>query len=306
MKAVIPILFVNILVSLGIPIVVAEKPVRIEFMIPGYIWDESQEISGFMSLALSGQFKERAPDYVKEDAGEYTYGPYEDEYTWEYTYEWNETFYKEVGYSYYYDYYWECYYWRVVKWYSRQPSYNGEIVAIWKDGSTSTFRVGLSPSEIGRYAYEAQFYSEYHRAYNYTVYEWDGEKWVYIYEYSYRYGHTASGTYAGSGFVVNSIGKIQGTGGPLKGELAFAEYEFRLAINGTSYWDDYTEEWDYTWEQRELWAAGKFGPYYLYAHRYIYVPSEMESNPEYPKYVERIMEFEELPDKIVKVEYIDS
>jgi hypothetical protein len=305
-KAVIPILFIVILVSLGTPTVVAEKPVKIEFMIPGYIWDESKEISGTMSLTLSGQFMERTPDYEKEESGEYTYGPYEDEYTWEYTYERNETLYKEVRYYYYYDYDWERYYWHIAKWYSSQPTYSGELVIIWEDGSTSTFKVNLSPSEIGRYAYEVEFYSEYHRAYNYTVYQWDGEKWVYSYGYGYRYGYTASGTSAGSGFRIDSIGKIQSIGEPLKGSLSFAEYEFRQATNGTSYWDDYSDEWEYTWERHEFWAGGKFGPYYLYAYRYIYVPSEMESNPEYPKYVERIIEFEELPDKIVKVEYIDS
>jgi hypothetical protein len=75
---------------------------------------------------------------------------------------WNETLFKEVGYYYYYDYYWELYFWHVTKWYSPQPTYTGEIVAIWEDGSTSTFKVDLSPSEIRRYAYESQFYSEHH------------------------------------------------------------------------------------------------------------------------------------------------
>jgi hypothetical protein len=70
--------------SLETPALATEKPLKIEFMIPGYIPDESTEISGTMSLTLTGRFKERTPDYDKEDSGEWTYGPYEYEDTWEY------------------------------------------------------------------------------------------------------------------------------------------------------------------------------------------------------------------------------
>jgi hypothetical protein len=305
-QAVIPLLFIVMLVSLGAPVLAAEKSVKIEFVVPGRIWDESQEISGVMSLTLSGRFIEKVPEYEKEEAGEYTYGPYEYEDSWEYIYERNGTLYKEELYVYYYYYYWANYYWHITKWYSPQPSYTGELIAIWEDGSTSTFTVDLSPSEIGKYFYEVEFYSEYHYAYSYAVYEWDGEKWVYIYGDSYKSGYIASGTFTGSAIGIYSIGKIQSTGKPLKGGLSFAEYKFKLAINGTWYWDDYTEELNYTLEQHGLWALGKFGPYYLLAYREIYVPSEMKSNPEHPKYVEQIIEFEELPTEIVKVEYIEG
>lgn len=50
------------------------------------------------------------------------------------------------------------------------------------------FTVDLSPCESGQYAYEADYYSEHHYVYNYTTYEWNGEKWVYNYGYSERYG----------------------------------------------------------------------------------------------------------------------
>lgn len=65
MQAVISILFSVMLVSLGAPVLAAEKSVKIEFVIPGRIWDESQEISGFTSLTLSGRFIEKVPDYEK-------------------------------------------------------------------------------------------------------------------------------------------------------------------------------------------------------------------------------------------------
>lgn len=81
----------------------------------------------------------------------------------------------------------------------------------------------------------------------YTLYEWDGEKWVYLYSYSYRYGYTASCIYTGLGFRISSIGKIQSTR-PLKGELTFADYESLVAVNSTSYWDNYTSTWNYTWQ----------------------------------------------------------
>lgn len=64
-------------------------------------------------------------------------------------------------------------------------------------------------------------------------------------EYTYdlmKSGYATSGTFTGSAIGIYSIGQIQSTGGPLKGELSFAEYEFKQTTNGTSYWDDHTEE----------------------------------------------------------------
>jgi hypothetical protein len=54
-----------------------------------------------------------------------------------------------------------------------------------------------------------------------------------------------------------------------------------------------------------IWAMGKFGPYHLSAYRFIYAAPEMQSNPQHPRYVERIIELEELPTEVVKVEYVE-
>jgi hypothetical protein len=276
---------------------------KTEFMVPGYIWDVDREISGVISLTLSGQLLSRAPDYEEEDVGEYTYGPYEDKYEWNYTYSVGNYTYMEYYYSYYYDYYRDNHSRYVKKWYSPLPTYNGELVVIWEDGSTSTFTVDLSPTEIRRYAEETEYYSEHHYAYNHTLYWWDGEKWVYDYGYGYRYGYVESGAYNGSGVRFKTIGKIQSGDGPLEGVLDFTEYEYWHTENGTSYWDGYTTEYEYTWGQHGFWAYGTFGPYELYGYRYVYVASEVQSqsNPEYPKYVERITNFEELPSRTVKI-----
>ena len=270
----IPLLVFVILASLETHSVKAEKPLKIECTIQGNIMDETQEINGVMSLTLSGQFRDRTPDYDEEIAGEYTYGPYEYENTWENTYEMDGTLYKEVGYSYYYDYQWENTSMQVKKWYGPQSSYNGEILAIWQDGSTSTFGVRLSPSEIGRSVYEREFYSEYHNIYNYTIYEWDGDKWVYDYEYENRYGNTQSGTMAGSTFNIEFIGKIQGKGSHLRGRLAFSQDEYWQDVSGTSYSDGYTDEWTAKGYVEEYQVTGEFGPYNFYAYKQIYTPSE--------------------------------
>lgn len=131
----------------------------------------------------------------------------------------------------------------------------------------------LSPSEIGRSVYEREFYSEYHSIYNYTVYEWDGDEWVFSDEYETKYGNTQSGTIVGSTYHIEFIGQIQRRGSRLRGGLSYSQDEYWQDISGTSYSNGDTSEWTSVGYVEECQVMGDFGPYNLYGHEYAFTPS---------------------------------
>lgn len=245
----IPLVFILLLASTAVPAFAAkEKTVKVEYTLPGRIWYVDTGIGGTMSLIFSGGIK-ATPDYENRYSWE---GPIEEhEYSY-YEYEWeNETgYWKEEVHSWgdasgqasvsVYE----------ARWYSPQPTFNGKLVAIWDDGSTTTFTVGLSPLWIEKSSAEGTRTVDVTYSWSHVVY-WRESKdipWVPVQEDSGSDSYTWSGTVVSTLSLVKFSGKIQCKGRPpLQGTLDLSDSKH------------VQDGWEY--QLFSVW--GQFGPYQL-------------------------------------------
>jgi len=238
------------------PVLASEKKSeKIEYALSGEIWDNYQGIGGTVSLTFSGQIA-GAPDYKYEDSGVDSSPPvsYEEYIGW---ISWqNETGNWKAEVSAITTEQWiHTYSVYEAWWYSPQPTYYGELVATWQDGSTTTFRVVLSPLSVDlgggvfnpairKYALEETRTCEVTSNYRRLVYRWDEVKgeWVFVGEETYSTSFTFTYPQTYSTFDITFSGMIVSKEPPLEGTL--------------NLWD-----WGYGPGYRCISATGTFGPY---------------------------------------------
>jgi len=243
------------------PVLASEKKSeKIEYALSGEIWDNYQGIGGTISLTFSGQIA-GAPDYEYEDSGVVEEPPQLEEEYFERYFQ-NETGYWKWEISVVSTIQWTyCYSIYEAWWYSPQPEYYGELVAIWQDDSTAKFRVVLSPLSVDlgggvfnpairKYALEETrtcvVTQNYRRLTYWRAHEYD--EWKFVGEDTYPASFTFTYTQAVSTFDITFSGRIvsEGVGRqPQKGELNFWDSK-------VSYDDN---------EYRIISGQGTFGPY---------------------------------------------
>jgi len=243
----VPLVFLLMFASTMVPVLAAKhKAEKVEYTLLGRIYDGSKGISGIVSLSFSGGVK--APDYESSYSGE---GPIEesgDDYYEEFWSDeegnWraqNYYWYSSVGYDIYSGY--------QAIWDSSQPAFNGKLVAIWEDGSTTTFTAGLSLLGMVKSSSETTRTVEATFGWRRVVYWLDKEtaEWVFDREEEDSFTYGWSGTIASTTLSMEFEGRIQSKGGrPLQGTLSLF---------------DYKEVYDGSGESRHLSLSGQFGPY---------------------------------------------
>ncbi len=246
------------------PVVVAGKPTEISYQFAGTIMDERNGMQGTFALAFSGRFPETNPEMVQEMSGNLTYGPYM--YNYSRTEYWgdNETQYKIEIAGFHYEYRIESYHQYIAKWYSGLAC-TGRLFVIWADGSAASYSVKLSPIEIAKTMYQSSFYQEYHDEELRAIYQWnpDLNDWMFLGENDTRFGSVAAGTINGDGVSIIFNGEIRGRDGRYNGLLIVSEATVTEEVTETRYWDDFSEEFEYTATLHEFLATGKFGPYIM-------------------------------------------
>ena len=249
MQRLVPLVLIMMLASSTTSaLAVKEKTGKIEYTLPGNIVDRNTGMYGTISLTFNGGIK-GAPDY------EYSYsleGPIDyrgDEY---YEYYWFDErtaieWKAEVHYSYQVRG-WQRYSSYTARWYSPQPTYNGKLVAIWNDGSTTTFSVGLSPLWIEKFTDEGSGTIEASFTLEQSIYwrETKTQEWVYDRTETQSDSYSGSGSFATSTLSIQFSGKIQSKGRP--------------PLQGTLELWDYRAMYD-TWENSIVSVSGTIGPY---------------------------------------------
>jgi hypothetical protein len=254
--------------SIGTPVFADTKSVEMRFQFAGTILDERRNTSGTFAISLSGRFRETAPDLQVEDSGVYVYGPFAWNSSWtEYMGD-NKTQYKvEVSAS-HYEFRQENYYQYSAKGYDAQASYSGRLFVIWGDGSTSSFTINLNPAEIDKFTYQSSLYEELRDEQKRMIYQWNPElnDWIFIGENTTRYGVLSMGNITRNSFNIPFVGSIKGKDGRQNGLLVLSKTETTETVAGTRYWDDFSEDFEYTSVRLDFAAMGKFGPYMLTAY----------------------------------------
>ncbi len=230
------------------PALAAKKAGKIEYTLPGNIVDQSKGMYGTISLTFGGGIK-GAPDYEDRTFSE---GPVDysgDEY---YEYYWFDErtaieWKAEVHYSYQVTG-WQRYSSYTARWYSPQPTYNGKLVVIWNDGSTTTFSVGLSPLRIEEFTEEGYGEVEASFTLEQLIYWWDTgiQEWVYDRTEEQSDSYSGAGSFAASMLSIEFSAKVQSKGRP--------------PLQGTLSLSDYRAIYD-AWENSMFSVSGTIGPY---------------------------------------------
>jgi len=227
---------------------VKEKPGKIEYTLPGNIVDRNTGMYGTISLTFSGGIK-GTPDSVDTS---YSEGPVDLRGDEKYEYYWFDErtgveWMAEVHYVYHVSG-WQRYSSYTARWYSPQPTCNGKLVAIWNDGSTTTFSVGLCPLWIEQFAEDGSGVIDGSFTLEQVLYcrENKTQDWVYNRTETQSDSYSGSGSFAGSMRSIQFAGKIQSKGRPpLQGAL--------------SLWDS-KSIYD-AWTQSVVSVSGTIGPY---------------------------------------------
>jgi len=244
------------------PVFAASKTEKVAYTASGYIYGPTNW--GEMSLTISGNIHQRAPDYDGEGEGTF-YEAYELSYT------------EEFGTPYLRD----GAVWRTLTvtrtlevrqgsvvihyegWYSPQSKFNGKIDSAWQDGSATTFTVQLEPNRIEKETrvgtmtievVETTTYEHFRREY---VTSPDGPSgWMWGWQYT-EDGPSVTLDFWASTFEETSLffdfsGKIQSKGrSPIQG--TFMLWANLRTLDGVS-------------EETSISGWGQFGPYYLSAY----------------------------------------
>ena len=246
-RMLVPLVFLLMFASTITPALAAkQKTEKIEYTLLGRIYDGAKGISGIVSVTFSGGVK-GTPDYESSYSGE---GPIEESGDGYYEEFWSDEeanwraenyyWYSAVGYDIYSGY--------QAGWSSPQPAFNGKLVAIWEDGTTTTFTAGLSLLGMEKSSSETTRTVEATFGWRRVVYWLDKEtaEWVYDREEEDSFTYGWSGTIASSTLSMEFSGRIQCKGGrPLQGTLSLF---------------DNKEVYDGSGESRQIFLSGQFGP----------------------------------------------
>jgi len=228
----IPILVILMLTSFTTPVLAAKgKTEKIEYTLLGTISDLNTGKWGTISLTFNGGLK-GTPDfeesYIFEGPVDYV-GDYDYEYYWfDGILDW-----KTVGHHWYEITGYESYRSYKAKWYSPQSTFNGKLVAIWNDGSTSTFSVGLSPLIIEKFKDEGSGDIDASFSFVQDLYWWntETEEWVYDRTETGSDSYSGSSTYGTSSLSIQFSAKLQSKGGPpIQGMLSLADFTYSSDI----------------------------------------------------------------------------
>lgn len=248
-KTLFSLLSLLILTSAATPALAAKEVTKMEYTLTGMILDMDSGVSGGMLLTFSGNLKLGTPDYELEDSGVVP--------GWEYDEGYGEYYWEEDGRQWKAEVYWyyeaswtETYNIYEARWYSPQPTWTGELLAIWGPTSTTTFKVNLSPVMIRRMVLEGTSEGEETYFEMSSIYWWDevNEEWVWDRDETYSDSWMWSYTYSESVLSIPFSGKIMSRGRPpLEGILSL--------LDVTSITDGL--------ESHSILGGGTFGPYLL-------------------------------------------
>lgn len=242
------LVFLLVFASTMVPVLAAkQRAEKVEYTLLGRIYDGARWKSGVVSVSFSGVVK-GVPDYESSYSGE---GPIEESGDGYYEEFWSDEegnwraenyyWYSSVGYDVYSGY--------QAIWDSSQSAFNGKLVAIWEDGSTTTFTAGLSLLGMEKSSSETSRTVEATFGWRRLVYWLDKEtaEWVFDREEEDSFTYGWSGTIASTTLSIALAGRIQSKGGrPLQGTLSLF---------------DYKEVYDGSGESRHLHLSGQFGQY---------------------------------------------
>jgi len=246
----IPLVFLLLLAFTISPVLAAKNTWNIEYTLSGSIWNtDSTEYgkgSGVLSVIVRGKVVGN-PDYSMENSVEdasigYGYGIGGSYDYWEDEIHYQVEYFSEVnivGLASYTEY--------VDRWYNPQPKFNGKIVAIWEDGSTSFFNVDLSPGIVEKTSREGEVQGTYSYYTIETVYIETDEGWELVKEDITEGSEDFAYDYSESNVYIDFSGKINDKGrSPYKGTL---------------------ELWDVVSANYKM-GYGTFGPYDLSIYQY--------------------------------------
>jgi len=223
----VPLVFLLLTTLTVSPALAAKNSWNIDYTLTGSIWNQDSadygKSNGIISLTVSGKIV-GAPDFETENSVvdwpiDYGYGMGGEYDYWEDGAHYLVKYFSEVrivGYATYTE--------SVSKWYSPQPKFNGRLVAIWYDGSTSSFNVDLSPSLIEKNSREGTVRGTYSYYAMESIYEEVDGDWVLFKETVEEGSEDFVETYSESNVHLLFSDKIQDKGRPpYKGTLELWE-----------------------------------------------------------------------------------